>query len=261
MEQDELLQLSDLNLAESCREISRWNSNTDMAERGDMLFVSGADTYASINFAMRIGRRQTSAETFITEAREFFDRRKRSFKIIVRSHSDGDLLEKCKQLRLYHVSRSPGMVLYKPLENRPLPEGVVLQHVTDEESAKDFAEVAARSFASLGQPEEVGLKVYGDLGALLVPHLHLVVAYFNHEPVSCALSLLSNGIAGIYYVGTVETARGRGLAEHCTRAAGEAAFNRGARCVVLQASHMGEPVYRRMGFREFTNYPWFICPS
>ena len=39
MNQDELLQLSDLNLAESHREISRWNPNTDMAEQGDILFI------------------------------------------------------------------------------------------------------------------------------------------------------------------------------------------------------------------------------
>ena len=261
MEHDELLELSDHNLAESCREISRWNANTDMVERNGMLFVAGADTYATINFAMRVGRRQTSADTVMAGAREFFAMRKRPFKIIISSHRDGDLLERCKRLELYHVSRSPGMVLDRPSELGALPEGVVLRHVTDEESAGDFARVAARSFVSLGQPEEVGLKVFGDPGALLVPYLHPVVAYFDREPVSCALSLLSHGIAGIYYVGTVEAARGRGLAEHCTRAAGEAAFKRGARCVVLQASHMGEPVYRRMGFREFTNYPWFIHPG
>ena len=48
MNQNELLQLSDLNLAESYREISRWNPNTDMAEQGDILFVSGVGTWRKI---------------------------------------------------------------------------------------------------------------------------------------------------------------------------------------------------------------------
>jgi predicted GNAT family acetyltransferase len=53
-------------------------------------------------------------------------------------------------------------------------------------------------------------------------------------------------------------ARGKGLAELCTRAVGNLAFDLGARVVVLQASVMGEPVYRRMGYREVTRYPYYL---
>ena len=73
--------------------------------------------------------------------------------------------------------------------------------------------------------------------------------------------MFSHGIAGIYWVGTVKAARGRGLAEYCVREVGNAAFARGARKVILQASQFGEPVYKRMGYREFTRYPWFICST
>ncbi len=36
------------------------------------------------------------------------------------------------------------------------------------------------------------------------------------------------------------------------------AIRRGAALVVLQASKFGEPIYRRMGFKEFTQYPWYM---
>lgn len=262
MEPDELLQLSDLNLAESQREISRWSSNTEITERGDMLLVTGADRFVSCNLAMRVGRRRISSpEEFIARAREYFNERKRTFRIMIRAHLDDDLLDRCRELELYQVSRSPAMVLYRTLKESPLPEGVVLRRVTDEASARDYAEVMALSFASLGQPEEVGRSMFGDAGALLAPHMYVVVAYKGEEPVSGAMALLSHGIAGLYFVGTVEDMRGQGLAEHCTRAAGNAALGLGARCLVLQASHMGEPVYSHMGYEEFTSYPWFICPS
>jgi ribosomal protein S18 acetylase RimI-like enzyme len=262
MNQEELLQLSDLNLAESYREISRWNPNTDMAERGDILFVSGAGTFPAINFVIRVGDKpRSSADILIERAKEFFAARKRSFSIIVREHLDKDLLDTCKKLELFQVANAPGMVLERMIEDKPLPGGVRVQQVRTEAMARDFAEVTAQSFTTLGLPEDAGRSVFSNSGALLAPHLYLFVAYLEDKPASCAMAMLSHGIAGIYYVGTIENARGMGLAEHCTRAAGNAALKLGARCVVLQASVYGEPVYRRMGYREFTRYPWFICPS
>jgi hypothetical protein len=262
MNQNELLQLSDLNLAESYREISRWNPNTDMAEQGDILFVSGVGTFPAINFVTRVGNKpRSSPDMLITRAKGFFAARKRSFSIIIRAHLDKDLLDKCKELELHQVSNAPGMVIEDMLEDIPLTDGVRLQHVTNKAMANDFAEVAALSFTTLGLPEDVGRSVFSDPSALLVPYIYPVVAYLDNKPASCALALLSHSIGGIYYVGTIEAARGIGLAEHCTRAAGNSAFKLGARCVVLQASEYGEPVYKRMGYKEFTRYPWFICSS
>ncbi len=262
MNQHELLQLGDLNLAESHREISRWNPNTDMAEQGDILFVCGAKTFPAVNFVIRVGRQpKSSPDKLISQAKEFFSKRRRSFTIIVRAHIDKDLLGQCKELNLFQVSNSPGMFIEGMLEDKPFPDGVTLEHVTNKAMVNDFAEVVALSYTTLGLPEEVGRSMFSEPSAFLVPHLYAVVAYRDERPASCALALMSHGIAGIYYVGTVEAARGMGLAEHCTRAVGNAAFRLGARCVILQASPYGEPVYKRMGYKEFTRYPWFICPS
>jgi len=262
MDQNELLQLGDLNLAESHREISRWNPNTDIAEQGDILFVCGANTFPAVNFVIRVGRQlKSSPDKLISQAKEFFAKRKRSFTIIVRAHIDKDLLDQCKELSLFQVSNLPGMFIEGLLEDRPLPDGVTLQHVTSEGMVNDFAEVVGLSYTTLGLPEAVGRSMFSAPSAFLAPHLYAVVAYRDNKPASCALALMSHSIAGIYYVGTVEAARGMGLAEHCTRAVGNAAFKLGARCVILQASLYGEPVYKRMGYKEFTRYPWFICPS
>ena len=262
MHQEELLQLADLNLAESHREISRWNPNTDMAEQGDLLFVCGANSFPAVNFVIRVGRRPKSPpEKLISQAKEFFGKRKRSFTIIVRTHVDRDLLDQCEEFKLYQISNLPGMFIEGMLEDKPLPSGITLQRVKNEAMVNDFAEVVAASYTTLGMPENVGRSMFSDPDGFLVPHLYAVVAYQDHKPASCALALMSHGIAGIYYVGTVEAARGMGLAEHCARAVGNAAVKLGARCVILQASIFGEPIYKRMGYKEFTRYPWFVCPS
>jgi predicted GNAT family acetyltransferase len=70
--------------------------------------------------------------------------------------------------------------------------------------------------------------------------------------------IYSHAIAGIYWVGTVPGARGKGLACACVSAIVNDALQRGAPFVALQASKFGAPVYRRMGFTEFTRYPWYM---
>jgi ribosomal protein S18 acetylase RimI-like enzyme len=72
------------------------------------------------------------------------------------------------------------------------------------------------------------------------------------------MTVVTHGVAGIYWVGTIPAARGRGLAELCTRAAGNAGFDLGGRIAALQASPMGEPVYKRMGYFEVTRYPYLV---
>ena len=52
-------------------------------------------------------------------------------------------------------------------------------------------------------------------------------------------------------------ARGRGLGDLVTRVVTQRAFDLGAAFVSLQASEMGEPVYRRMGYREVHRYLTF----
>jgi hypothetical protein len=59
-------------------------------------------------------------------------------------------------------------------------------------------------------------------------------------------------------VATRPDAQRRGLGDAVTRRAGNEAFVRGAACVVLQASKFGEPVYRRMGYREIARYGWMF---
>ncbi len=85
---------------------------------------------------------------------------------------------------------------------------------------------------------------------MLAPHVHSAVAYLDGAPVSVAQILMSHGIAGVYWVGSLEAARGRGLAEAVTRHVTNLGFDLGATNVQLQASSMGEPIYRRMGYED-----------
>ena len=84
------------------------------------------------------------------------------------------------------------------------------------------------------------------------------VATLAGEPVARATVLLADGVAGLYGVETLATARGRGLGSAITCAALTYARDQGYEVAVLQASPMGFGVYQRLGFHELPIFPAYI---
>src|SRR5262249_25448693 len=118
--------------------------------------------------------------------------------------------------------------------------------------------VAGDAYATLGMPPGCAPALLGRLDVLRAPHVTSVLARVDGTPAAGAMVILTHGIGGVYWVGTTPAARGRGLGELVTRIVGHLAVDVGARVVVLQASRMGEPIYRRMGYREVTRYPCYV---
>ena len=87
------------------------------------------------------------------------------------------------------------------------------------------------------------------------PGVILAVAFLEGMPVANAMAMDGAGVLGIYAVGTVESARRRGIGRAVTWAAIAAGASRWARRVaILQSSAMGVPVYESMGFRSTHSY-------
>ena len=79
------------------------------------------------------------------------------------------------------------------------------------------------------------------------------------EPVATATSFFGSGVAGIYFVCTVERVRQRGIGAAVTLTALQEARDLGYTVGVLGSSEMGYPVYRRLGFEEYCRielYEW-----
>ena len=146
------------------------------------------------------------------------------------------------------------MICEMPVEPQPLPDGVAPRWVDDRATFDDFVAVSDAAYATQGMPPDTVVDSITDLRAYLTPYLQTVVAYEGDMPVAAAQVLSSHSIAGVYWVGTLERARGKGLGDRVTRAVTNRAFESGARLVSLQASAMGEPIYRRMGYREIYRY-------
>ncbi len=259
MKNDDLITLADLNHAESLRETARWRADSGIMEQDDLLIITGGDSSPVTNSAMRVGHHdRPPADEVMERVSAYFGSRNRGYSFHLRGHLDSDLEDLCRSAEMVKISESPGMAIYEPIMTKDLPPGLKVKPIEDKPGAVDFSTVAINSYRSLGMPVETGKKIFATPERMLRPYNHLVVAYLNGTPVSGAMLVFSHSIAGIYWVGTVESARKKGLAETCTAAVTNEAFRRGAGCVVLQASKFGEPIYRRLGFKEFTRYPWYM---
>lgn len=256
----QLLLLSDLNLMEFYREQARFLSPFALEERDGLLFTASGtrSPAAPFNVAMRATYGQSDPQHLIDQARTFYAARNRGFSIHARTHHDRDLIEACEQAEFPRMSgRSPGMALTERVVPKSLASGVESRVITVA-TANDFVDVSTVAYEQTGLSPTVGRKVLSQPTRWLAPQWHVRVIYEHDQPVACAMLLFSHGIAGVYWVGTIPTARGRGYADAIMRDVSNHAFDHGARAVVLQASAMGEPIYARMGYREITTYPWFL---
>lgn len=84
------------------------------------------------------------------------------------------------------------------------------------------------------------------------------VGYLDGAPVASSQLFVHNGVAGIYYVGTLDSHRRRGFGEAMTSHAVREGAAAGCSMASLQASPMGLPVYQRMGFRQVDYYCTYI---
>lgn len=255
--------LADQNLAESLREFARWSPEAQCVEHDGLLLTLGADEFPAINDVMRCGAGAVpSAQLVLERASAFFAVHERGFGVRTRAHLDGDLIELCKARGMFQISDAPGMGVSERVPDSALPRAsgkLELRTVRDAAGAADFVTVGTASYGTIGLPAASASKLFGYPERLLQAHMHTVVAYDGPTPISAALAFLSHGIGGVYWVGTVPAGRGRGVAAHCTQAVTNWCFEQGARAVALQASRQGEPIYRALGFTEFTRYPWFLC--
>jgi hypothetical protein len=260
MNECELLKLADLNLIEFWRESAKWIPGTEVFETHETVFIDSGNSFPGCSLVFNLSEKtDEQPANFLARAKAFFSGRKKGFSLMLRGHRDQEIIQYCKEHNIFLVGEQPGMVLEGKVNDVNIPEGAQLHWVNSEAELQDFREVVSEAYLDLAFPREVSENYFTHIERVLSPFSLWAVVYLNGEPSCAAMTMLSHGIAGVYWVGTGKKARGKGLAQYCVREVGNAAFELGARKVVLQASKFGAPVYPKIGYRSFTLYPHFIC--
>lgn len=155
-----------------------------------------------------------------------------------------------RRLGFTHVESIPGMVVRH--DELAIVTGPQLE-VTRVRDAARLAVAATVAAAGFEAPREPFAALLTPTVAA-IPGLSIYVALAEGRPVSTAIAWLGDGGVGIFNVATPPEYRGRGYGRALTAQAVEEGFASGANIAWLQASPLGERVYRAMGFRQVETY-------
>ena len=253
-----------LNLVESSRRLFELDRGAVVEAAEGWLFGAGSASHPTIsNAAFRIDD-GIDPEQFISQARNFFGaERGRGFAVWVRDgvSEDADLASAAEDAGLKGVYEMPEMLLAGRAEEGAMPEGAELRRLSTAEQAAEYWRIAATAYSSIGFPPEV-FGFYEGLERLAAESdAAAFLAYLDGVPVSIGMTIVTHGVAGIYWVGSLIEARGKGLGRAVTAAATNAGFDLGAEVASLQASPMGEPIYTAMGFETAFDYRLLHSPA
>ena len=131
------------------------------------------------------------------------------------------------------------------------PSGFTITPVTSRRDLEAYMRVGASAFEVPEASVPRLIEIEAGMGPEFTDLTTCYLGRLDGRPVATSMLFLAAGVAGIYFVGTAPEARGRGIGEAMTRRALFEARGLGYRVGILQASTMGDPVYRRIGFREY----------
>jgi ribosomal protein S18 acetylase RimI-like enzyme len=247
-----------LNLVDSSRQLFELDSGAELADYDGALIGAGSHPHPAISNAVMRRDDAIDPGELIAAARGFFGDRGRGFSVYVRGGIDEDLTAAAEEDGLTFIYEMPEMVCEHRVEQRPLPEDAEIRPVTEIDQVAAYWALTAKAYISLDFPPEL-FGQYDRRDGLLADNLRAFLGYLDGTAVSAAMTVVHDGVAGIYWVGTLEEARGRGLAWATTAAATNAGFDLGAELASLQASPMGERIYARMGYEQLYPYRLFMA--
>ena len=143
---------------------------------------------------------------------------------------------------------------------QPLPE-LTIKTVDDPESLRTWSNVLAKGFDMPGFAGKAFFNFYSSAGLGTHSPVRHYIGWLDGEPVATSSLFFGAGVAGIYNLATIPSARRQGGGSSTIMKPLQEARKLGYRAGILQSSEMGVSVYRRLGFREYcrlSHYVWSI---
>lgn len=248
------LYLADMNLIYSIKNrMAHIEGSMLHEEDGYLIFSIGVDNLdGHLNGGICLD--DTKVEEFLEKIDSVFSKLKRSYAVWVRTHGNKNL-EKVLRDKGLEPIREPGsacMICKNKIDKVKIPDGFKLRVVETKDQVEDLAKVTMKAF----DKDKDITKIMFNLRMMCNPKAKAIVIYDRktEEPVSAATIVTSDGISGIYWVGTIDDYRGQGLGAYVAQEATNIGFKEGSDMVILQASEAGERVYKKLGYETVSHY-------
>jgi GNAT superfamily N-acetyltransferase len=261
----DVLARGDANLVAYLRHVAETSDGGGVRETAGVLAFAGGHNYPGTftNGVIRIGATaQASPAEVLATADDHFRPMSRGYVVWIRDHLDRDLEAACVAAGLFLRPPDeglPGIAIDHTIEMPPYNPDARLERVQDEAAARAYLGIVAAGWNVADLPFELQERVLFSITSLNSPKVAAFVAYLEDEPVSGCMTYVSDGCAGLFWAATLPAARGSGLGKATFAAACRAGFEMGAVCSTAQASQMGVPIWRRMGFDVPTHYKRYLA--
>jgi ribosomal protein S18 acetylase RimI-like enzyme len=193
----------------------------------------------------------------LQKGEQFFESRKLPFRISFKHGLEKDFLPLLSE-RGYMENRPEAVMTLLDLPDKNVfQRDLDIRRVSSAEELVHFQEIVEKSYSL---PVGSGPFVVTER-ILNLPDTDLFVGYADNQPACTSMLIKTGPVAGIYWVATIDRFRNHGFGKAITVESLVAGRNRGCTFASLQASVMGKPVYRRIGFDNPYNYHNYNSPD
>jgi GNAT superfamily N-acetyltransferase len=236
----------------------------DFFEDGRILrFISGIDIpsmQSNSVYKMALGGDGDVDDGIHDLLRPFKERKLPLFLTVGPSSGPPGLEVRLKKNGFSHAQSQRGMVIDMAAYRHPeaAPGDVRIKRVETPEELKAWLTIYSDGFDYSRSLGAFIFERYRDLffdGA--VPAFHYI-AFMNGKPAATSTLFVSGTTGGLYNIITVPGARRRGIGAAMTAVALDKARELACTRGVLQATPMGAPVYRKIGFRDICAFELYM---
>lgn len=193
----------------------------------------------------------------LQKGEQFFESRRLPFRIAFGNGLERDFLPLLSE-RGYKENRPQAVMTLLDLPDKNVfQKGLDIRRVSSAAELAHFQEIVEKSYSL---PEGSGPLAVTER-ILNLPDTEMFVGYADNQPACTSMLIKTGPVAGIYWVATLDRFRNHGFGKAITVGSLVAGRNRGCTFASLQASVLGEPVYRRIGFDNPYNYPNYSSPD